>query len=118
MLMPRPALSDRCGTMLTMGEIWHLHAGGRIVAEGDPNTIGGRERGAALIRFTLPATTPVSALPLNGKVDGHLVVIEAPDLTRTLHTLTGWALDHGVELEGLTVSRPSLEDVYLELVGR
>ena len=47
-------------------------------------------------------------------MDGDLVVIESPDLTRTLHTITGWALDRGVELEGLTVSRPSLEDVYLE----
>jgi len=48
---------------------------------------------------------------------------EAPSLAsqhaeRTLHVLTGWALERGVELEGLTVSRPSLEDVYLEMVGR
>jgi ABC-2 type transport system ATP-binding protein len=93
-------------------------AGGRIVAEGDPKSIGGRDSGPALIRFGLPAGTPVSSLPVSAKVDAGQVLIEAPDLTRTLHTLTGWALEHGVELEGLTVSRPSLEDVYLELVGR
>jgi hypothetical protein len=29
--------------------------------------------------------------------------------------LTGWSLQAGVPLDGLTVSRPSLEDVYLEL---
>ncbi len=36
---------------------------------------------------------------------------------RTLHDLTGWALENNVELEGLSVARPSLEDVYLELTG-
>jgi ABC-2 type transport system ATP-binding protein len=31
--------------------------------------------------------------------------------------LTGWALDRGVDLEGLEVTRPSLEDVYLSLTS-
>ncbi len=35
----------------------------------------------------------------------------------TLNELTGWALARGLDLEGLEVSRPSLEDVYLELTG-
>ena len=34
-----------------------------------------------------------------------------------LHTLTSWALDREVDLVGLTVDRPSLEDVYLELTS-
>jgi len=34
-----------------------------------------------------------------------------------LHTLTSWALENNTELIGLTVDRPSLEDVYLELAG-
>jgi hypothetical protein len=34
-----------------------------------------------------------------------------------LHDLTGWALTEAVELADLTVSKPSLEDVYLELTG-
>jgi len=93
-------------------------AGGRIVAEGDPKTIGGRDTGPAVIRFTLPDGVPVTALPVRAKQDGELGVIETSELVRTLHVLTGWALEHGVDLEGLTVSRPSLEDVYLEMVGR
>jgi hypothetical protein len=32
-----------------------------------------------------------------------------------LNTLTGWALARDLELGGLEVRRPSLEDVYLEL---
>ncbi len=41
--------------------------------------------------------------------------LASTDATRDLHTLTGWALDRGVELGGLSVSRPSLEDVFLGL---
>jgi ABC-2 type transport system ATP-binding protein len=93
-------------------------AGGRIVAEGDPRSIGGRDSSVAVIRFAPPAGMSISMLPVSAKSEGVLVAIEAPDLTRTLHVLTGWALERGVELEGLTVSRPSLEDAYLDLVGR
>jgi ABC-2 type transport system ATP-binding protein len=48
--------------------------------------------------------------------DGKIVVIETDDPTRTLHELTGRALAEGRELEHLEVRRPTLEDVYLELV--
>ena len=34
---------------------------------------------------------------------------------RTTHALTGWAIERGLDLPGLTVERPSLEDVYLSL---
>ncbi|MGH8911534.1 MAG: hypothetical protein ACRDVD_03405 [Acidimicrobiia bacterium] len=37
--------------------------------------------------------------------------------TCLLHQLTSWALERGVELIDLSVSRPSLEDVYLQLTG-
>jgi ABC-2 type transport system ATP-binding protein len=93
-------------------------AGGRVVAEGDPKTIGGRDTSPAIIRFTLPDGLQISALPVRAKQDGDLGVIETSELVRTLHVLTGWALERGVPLEGLTVTRPSLEDVYLEMVGR
>ena len=32
-----------------------------------------------------------------------------------LHDLTGWALERGVTLPGLSVARVTLEDVYLQL---
>ena len=47
---------------------------------------------------------------------GGLVTIRTSTPTATMHRLTGWALAQDLELEDLTVSRPSLEDVYLELV--
>jgi ABC-2 type transport system ATP-binding protein len=93
-------------------------AKGRLVAEGTPDSIGGRNTGAARVRFTLPDGLPLSALPLPARKDEAYVVVEAADPTRALHVLTGWAIDRGVELGGLTVTRPSLEDVYLELVGQ
>ena len=40
---------------------------------------------------------------------------ESDDPTHDLHELTGWALDRGINLDRLSVTRPSLEDVYLQL---
>jgi ABC-2 type transport system ATP-binding protein len=47
----------------------------------------------------------------------ELVVVETDDPTRLLHELTTAALNDGRTLEELEVRRPTLEDVYLELVG-
>ena len=49
--------------------------------------------------------------------DGELVVVETTDPTRALNELTAVALAEGRDLEQLEVRRPTLEDVYLELVG-
>jgi ABC-2 type transport system ATP-binding protein len=49
--------------------------------------------------------------------DGQGVVIETTEPTRVLQELTAEALAAGHELEGLEVRRPTLEDVYLALVG-
>ncbi len=49
--------------------------------------------------------------------DGELVVVETAEPTRALHELTEAALAEGRELDGLEVRRPTLEDVYLELLA-
>jgi ABC-2 type transport system ATP-binding protein len=96
-------------------------AAGRVVAAGTPDSLGGRDEGEAMIAFRLPAGTPVADLPagLPGRPEPHedRVVLRTTEPTRTLHLLTGWALDRGEELDALTVSRPSLEDVYLQLTS-
>jgi ABC-2 type transport system ATP-binding protein len=75
-------------------------AGGEIVARGAPQELGERNGSAATIRY---------------RRAGEAFSIETDDPVRALHELTGRALEEGFELEGLEVSRPSLEDVYLSL---
>jgi len=48
---------------------------------------------------------------------GELVEHETDDPTTLLHELSGEALAHGQRLEELSVGRPTLEDVYLELTA-
>jgi ABC-2 type transport system ATP-binding protein len=50
--------------------------------------------------------------------DGELVVVETDEPTRVLNELTAAALAKGRELDGLEVRRPTLEDIYLELVDK
>ena len=90
-------------------------AGGRIIAEGTPESLGGRESARTLIRVPWSATRDLSELPVPATRDGHIAVVESDTVAATLHTLTGWAIDRGEDIDGLTVTRPSLEDIYLEL---
>jgi ABC-2 type transport system ATP-binding protein len=87
-----------------------------IVASGTPTSIGGRDSGTATIRFTLPAGVVLSDIPgPPGTLDDGIVSIATEDELRVLHELTGWALEHGHALAGLSVARVSLEDIYLNL---
>ena len=93
-------------------------AGGLIVAEGPPASIAGREQMRTRIRFRLPNGTPdpdprVRRLP----DDTYELQVEANETTKTVHDLTGWALDHDFELEAFEITLPTLEDVYLQLTG-
>jgi ABC-2 type transport system ATP-binding protein len=49
--------------------------------------------------------------------DGREVIVRTTDPTKLLHQLTAEALAEGRELEGLSVRRPTLEDVYLSLTA-
>ena len=49
--------------------------------------------------------------------DGELVECQTDDPTRLLNQLTGEALSRGERIEELSVGRPTLEDVYLELTA-
>ncbi len=92
-------------------------SGGTIVAEGTPRTLGGRERMAVRISFTLPEGIAAADLPLPiSAVDGR-VVVESKRPLVDVKTLADWALGRGIDLPDLDVRRPSLEDVYLQLTG-
>jgi ABC-2 type transport system ATP-binding protein len=94
-------------------------ARGRVVAEGDPATLGGHDLSAATVRFRLPEPVPPGAPQppdqlLHNARDG-VVTVRTATPTRLLATVAGWAAAAGVELAELTVTRPTLEEIYLAL---
>jgi ABC-2 type transport system ATP-binding protein len=91
-------------------------ASGKVVAEGAPDTLAGRQKAATSVRFQLAATVDLPGLLRQGaKIEGGTIELETQDPTRLLYELTSWAVQAGVSLEGIEVTRPSLEDVYLEI---
>jgi len=77
-------------------------AAGQIVARGTPQDLGDRENGETTIRY---------------RSAGQEVAVQTMTPVETLHEITAAALASGEVLEGLEVTRPSLEDVYLELTA-
>ena len=71
---------------------------GAIVALGTPEELGGARE--TEIRYRL---------------DGRDIVLSTDEPTRVLHELTAEALAAGRELEGLSVRRATLEEIYLSL---
>ena len=98
-----------------------IMAAGRVVAAGTPDSLGGRDEGEAMISFRLPPGVPLADLPagLPGRPAPRedRVGLRTTEPTRALNLLTSWALARGEELDALTVTRPSLEDVYLQLTS-
>lgn len=91
-------------------------AKGKIMAEGTPDTLVGRQDAATLVRFRISSTDALpESLRSAARLDGDNVELETKDPTRTLFELTSWAVQSGLSLDGLQVTRPSLEDVYLEI---
>jgi ABC-2 type transport system ATP-binding protein len=96
-------------------------SGGEIVAEGTPRSLGGRDRAAARIGFTLPGGIGLDELPHEIRFDAILagprveVVTERP--MADLQALSSWAVGRGLELADIEVRRPTLEDTYIALTG-
>jgi ABC-2 type transport system ATP-binding protein len=125
------ALRDLGKTILLtthyMDEAQHLAdrvvviARGRVIAEGTPDSLGAgiAAAEATLVSFRVPYGVDGDALPLPAGVEverrDRLVSFRTRTPTRDVAPLLGWAADAAIELEALTVTRPSLEDVYLKL---
>jgi ABC-2 type transport system ATP-binding protein len=99
-------LADRVGVM----------ARGRLIAEGTPAELMATAPNAT-ISFDLPHDVVAHALriPEGAAMSGHRVTIETERPTAVLADITAAAVELGVELDGLSVRRPSLEDVFLQL---
>ncbi|MFR9780947.1 ABC transporter ATP-binding protein [Micromonospora sp. MS34] len=84
------ALADRVGVI----------AAGRVVEVAPPNRLGNRQEGLATVSWRTPDGTPERA--------------ETATPTALVAEL---AARFGGEVPGLTVTRPTLEDVYLRMIG-
>ncbi|HVC06494.1 MAG TPA: ABC transporter ATP-binding protein [Solirubrobacterales bacterium] len=95
--------------------------GGELVAEGSTEELGTSLGQRTVVRFGLP--NGVGARDLGARISAPLQIAgrEASFATeqpqRDVYHLLGWAQDKGVELAGLEVRRPSLEDIFLELTS-
>ena len=101
------ALADRIGVMVE----------GRLVAVGPPSELAGRDELPTEIRFAAPALALPELPDAVVAVEDGAVLVTTPHGVATAHALTGWALEHGVELRGLSLAQPTLEDVYLTLTA-
>jgi ABC-2 type transport system ATP-binding protein len=94
-------------------------ASGRVIAEGTPDTLGRGTAEAAVVTFRVPAAVSADELPLPDGItperNGGALTFRTPTPTAALAPLLSWATVRGVELEGLAITRPTLEDVYLQL---
>jgi len=93
---------------------------GRIVAEGTPQTLGGRDQMYAAISFTLPAgmaarDLPDALRPLAEPGNGGRIAVRSESPLVHLRMLADWALGRGLDLADIDVHRPSLEEIYLAL---
>jgi ABC-2 type transport system ATP-binding protein len=95
---------------------------GRIVAEGPPHTLGGRDQMTTAISFTLPRHVHERDLPpalgrLAEPGPGGSTFLRSRSPLAHLQVLGNWALGAGFDLPDLNVHRPTLEEVYLALTG-
>ncbi|MET9303520.1 ABC transporter ATP-binding protein [Micromonospora aurantiaca] len=84
------ALADRVGVI----------AAGRVIEVAPPNRLGNRQEALASVSWINPDGTPGSR--------------ETATPTALVHDLAAY---FGGEVPGLTVTRPTLEDVYLRMIG-
>ena len=102
-------LADRIGVM----------SHGRLVEEATPDALGGRDIAGTVITFRLPPALARAELPAGPwdepeRHDGE-IILRTDQPTRVMLALTSWAVGLGMELEELSVVRPSLEDAYLRI---
>ena len=99
-------LADRVGVL----------ANGRMVAEGTPAQLMSAAPHAT-VSFDLPVGLAATdlAVPASAELTGTAVRIETETPTAALAPIIAAATDRGVELVNLSVRRPSLEDVFLQI---
>ncbi len=91
-------------------------ADGRVIADAAPDRLRAMG-GVPVIRYRLPASAPPPPAGLAEHVDQGELSLPSADLTADLSVLVRWARENQVDLTGLEIGAPSLEDAYLALTG-
>lgn len=100
-------LADRVGVL----------SRGVLVAEGTPSELTARQ-GDTVVSFSVTGVNlaeMAAVLPAGATRNGQRVEFTSVDPTRDVNAVTGWAIERGIRLDALSVSRPTLEDVFLGL---
>ena len=91
-------------------------AAGSIVARGTAEELADQIEATTRISWRPAAGDTAAPAELGFRLDDlGRMMLETDDVVATLHRLTSWATDAGIDLGELNVARPTLEDVYLEL---
>jgi ABC-2 type transport system ATP-binding protein len=103
-------LADRVGVLKA----------GRLIAEGAPSQLI-RADTETKVSFDLPVDVAFddlrAVLPATTLIIGARIEFSTKAPTAAVAALTGWAVAREIELAELSVSRPTLEDVFLDLVA-
>jgi ABC-2 type transport system ATP-binding protein len=98
---------------------------GKIVAIGTPRELQGRSAGKSAIEITCDASLAHLAMPdfpdaISSSLsdDGRRLVVQSSRPPRTLVEIVKWVDAQGIGLDDVHLSRPTLEDVFIELTGK
>ncbi len=94
---------------------------GEIVATGSADELVSELQRAAVVSFRVPAGVEASTIQSETGVElavsGVIATVTSDLPQRELYRLTRWAEERGIELGELSVKRPTLEEVFLEVTG-
>lgn len=91
-------------------------AGGRVVADASPGEVGALVGRGSLVRFPVPEGTGLPAgLAGDATLEDGWATLRTEELASALEELLEWARECKLDLNRLTVTRPTLEDAYFAL---
>jgi ABC-2 type transport system ATP-binding protein len=98
---------------------------GQIIAIGTPRELQDRSVDQSAIEVSLSRPLPAGDLPVWPEAirtvvrdDRQHLLVYSKRPARTLVEMVKWIDQHGIELTDIHLSRPTLEDVFIELTGK
>ena len=93
---------------------------GRIIAEGSPREIQARTLGTTKVEIHLEAPLGAEVLPSDTvlSADRRTLTTSSLQPARTVVELVKWIDAHGLGMTDISLKKPTLEDVFIELTGK